>query len=167
MWRLGFSNPSDFNDNQGYCGGFLVSNSKVHFFNMFNNLNLQHQYGKVGGKCGICGDPWDAKPRQHESPGGAFANGLITRSYRPGQTIPIEIDVTANHFGFFTFRLCPNNNTSEDPTQSCFDKLPLPVMPGNEDHFVLPTQETGTFSLNIRLPIDLWCKQCILQVKLH
>ena len=25
MWRQGFNNPADFNDNQGYCGGFLVN----------------------------------------------------------------------------------------------------------------------------------------------
>jgi len=25
MWRAGFDNPADFNDNQGYCGGFMVS----------------------------------------------------------------------------------------------------------------------------------------------
>ncbi len=24
MWRVGFDNPPDFNDNQGYCGGFMV-----------------------------------------------------------------------------------------------------------------------------------------------
>ena len=125
---------------------------------------MQHQYGEMEGKCGICGDPWDADPRQHESPGGAFANGLITRVYRPGQIIPIEIDVTANHFGFFTFRLCANNKTYEDPIQNCFDRLILPVIPDNKDHYILPNQETGTFFLSLRLPIDLWCKQCILQV---
>ena len=24
MWRYGFDNPPDWNDNQGYCGGFSV-----------------------------------------------------------------------------------------------------------------------------------------------
>ena len=65
MWRLGFDNPPDFNDHQvskllklnrnqilllpkGFCGGF------------------NHQYGRMGGRCGICGDPADAWPRQHE-----------------------------------------------------------------------------------------------------
>ena len=48
MWRLGFDNPPDFNDHQGFCGGF------------------KHQFGRMGGKCGICGDPADAWPRQHE-----------------------------------------------------------------------------------------------------
>ena len=34
--------------NKGFCGGF------------------NHQYGRMAGKCGICGDPADAWPRQHE-----------------------------------------------------------------------------------------------------
>ena len=104
MWRLGFDNPPDFNDHQGFCGGF------------------RRQYGRAGGRCGICGDPADARPRQHEAPGGRFANGVITRQYRPGQDITVKIDVTANHKGFFTFKICANNNTRQDPRQDCFDR---------------------------------------------
>jgi hypothetical protein len=36
------------------------------------------------GKCGICGDPYDAKPRQHEAPGGKYANGIIVKKYKAG-----------------------------------------------------------------------------------
>lgn len=75
----------------------------------------------MGGKCGICGDPWDADPRQHEA-GGRFANGIIVRTYRPGADLDVEVDVTANHYGFFTFKLCVNNDTVNDPGQDCFDK---------------------------------------------
>ena len=25
MWRFGFDNPADYNDNQGFCGGIKVS----------------------------------------------------------------------------------------------------------------------------------------------
>ena len=76
MWRLGYDNPPDFNDHQGFCGGF------------------KHQFGRMGGQCGICGDPADAWPRQHEAPGGRFANGLITRQYKPGQDIVVKELVT-------------------------------------------------------------------------
>ena len=75
-----------------------------------------------GGKCGICGDAWDANPRQHEAPGGKFATGTIVREYNKGETIKATIEVTANHAGKFTFKLCPNNNVNQDPTQECFDK---------------------------------------------
>jgi len=145
MWRLGFDNPPDFNDHQGFCGGF------------------KHQFGRMGGKCGICGDPADAWPRQHEAPGGRFANGLITRQYKPGQDIVVKVDVTANHKGFFTFKLCPNNNTSQDPRQDCFDKHVLRVVPSGEDRYYLTTFNTGVFTLKLRLPPGTWCDQCILQ----
>ena len=41
MWRYGFSNPPNFNDHEIYCGGFT------------------RQWRTNGGKCGVCGDPWD------------------------------------------------------------------------------------------------------------
>lgn len=145
MWRLGFDNPPDFNDHQGFCGGF------------------KHQYGRMGGQCGICGDPADAWPRQHEAPGGRFANGLITRQYKPGQDIVVKVDVTANHKGFFTFKLCSNNDTAQDPRQECFDKTVLRVVPSGEDRYYLTTFNTGVFTLKLRLPQHIWCDQCILQ----
>ena len=48
-------------------------------------------------RCGICGDAYDAQPRQHEAPGGMFANGVITRGYTPGQEITVTAHITANH----------------------------------------------------------------------
>ena len=145
MWRLGYDNPPDFNDHQGFCGGF------------------KHQFGRLGGRCGICGDPADAWPRQHEAPGGRFANGIITRQYKPGQDIVVKIDVTANHKGYFTFKLCDNNNTHQDPDQSCFDERVLRIVPSGEDRYYLTTFNTGVFTLKLRLPRDLRCSQCILQ----
>ena len=47
-----------------YCGGFGVQ----HFQNT--------------GRCGICGDPWQKNPREHEAPGGLYANGIITKIYK-------------------------------------------------------------------------------------
>merc|ERR1712002_1001022 len=102
QWRLGFDNPPDYNDNQGFCGG------------------ATHQNVDMGGKCGICGDPYDG-PWEHEAPGGKYANGNIVATYTQGQTIDIAVDVTANHLGHFNYRLCPNNNIHQDPKQDCFD----------------------------------------------
>lgn len=144
MWRVGFDNPADFSDNEGFCGGF------------------RHQHGSMGGKCGICGDPWDG-PRDHEAPGGIFANGLITRTYQPGDDIDVEVDVTANHKGHFVFKLCANNNLFSDPDQDCFDKTVLEVLPHMEPQFNVTTANTGTYALKLRLPANVTCKQCILQ----
>ena len=71
--------------------------------------------------------------------------------------------MTANHKGYFTFKLCANNNTEQDPGQSCFDQTVLRVVPSGEDRYYLTTFNTGVFTLKLRLPPDLRCSQCILQ----
>ena len=106
-WRYGFDTPPDYDDNGNNCGGF------------------SNQYDKADGKCGICGDDWFANPREHEAPGGLYATGTIVNSYTAGQTIPVTIEVTANHWGHFEFRLCANNDVTQDPTQECFDKYAI------------------------------------------
>lgn len=42
-WRYGFDTPHNYNDHELFCGGFT------------------RQWEKNGGKCGVCGDPWDIK----------------------------------------------------------------------------------------------------------
>ena len=42
--------------------------------------------------------------------------------YLQGSIIPVVIDITANHQGHFTFKLCPNNDIWQDPAQDCFDR---------------------------------------------
>merc|ERR1711935_230275 len=74
MWRFGFNNPKDYQDNEGFCGGFGVQ------WNSRNN-----------GRCGICGDQADLRVRQHEAPGGKYANGVIVRQYSQGQVIEATI----------------------------------------------------------------------------
>ena len=72
------------------------------------------------GKCGVCGDPYDGI-RKHEA-GGKFAKGIIVRDYKKGSVITVKTIVTANHFGYFEFRLCPLNNVHKRATQACLDK---------------------------------------------
>ena len=71
--------------------------------------------------------------------------------------------MTANHKGYFTFKLCANNNTGQDPSQSCFDETVLRIVPSGEDRYYLTTFNTGVFTLKLRLPPDIRCSQCILQ----
>ena len=56
MWQMGYPNPVDYQDNEGFCGGFGV------------------QWGVNKGECGICGDRYDARVREHEAPGGRYAS---------------------------------------------------------------------------------------------
>jgi len=146
MWNYGFpENPTDYQHNQGFCGGF------------------GHQFSPaIGGRCGICGDPWDANPREHEAPGGKYANGIITRTYKPGQDIIVKVLVTYSHKGYFTFRLCKNNDITLDPGQECFEdpESLLQTVPSGDYRF--PVTDAGEMELMVRLP-EWECEQCILQ----
>merc|ERR1712213_211096 len=121
-WRYGFDTPADYDDNGNNCGGF------------------SYQYDKADGKCGICGDPYFDEPRAHEAPGGLYATGTIVNSYTAGQVIPIQIEITANHWGHFEFKLCANNNVDQDPTH-----------------------EKTFFDFELVLPAGVTCSQCIIQ----
>ena len=46
----------------------------------------------MDGRCGICGDAWDANPREHEA-GGKYAAGVIVTEYEPGQWIDVIVEV--------------------------------------------------------------------------
>ena len=109
MWRFGYDNPADYNDNQGFCGGAQV----------------QHQVND--GKCGICGDPYDAAIKDHEAPDGKYANGIIVKEFQAGDIMDVTVEITANHKGYLVFKLCPNDNILLDPLQDCFDKYVLPT----------------------------------------
>lgn len=144
-WRKGFKNPADYNDNEGYCGGY------------------SHQWLRSRGKCGVCGDPWGQRPRNHEAPGGRYANGIIVKEYRVGETMEVEIDLSANHRGSFTFKLCQNNNVRRDSHQRCFDRHTLKVYPEMTESFELPSEASQTFYIQLKLPEGVTCKQCVLQ----
>ena len=93
-----------------YCGGFGV------------------QWAQNQGKCGVCGDDYrDEVPRQHET-GGKFGNEIITATYTAGDTLDIEVEIVANHWGFFVLKVCPMTEPGEIASQACLDQHPLEVV---------------------------------------
>ncbi|XP_046558802.1 uncharacterized protein LOC124267855 [Haliotis rubra] len=144
MWRLGFNTPPNYDDNQLFCGGY------------------QRQWERNNGKCGVCGDPWDGI-RENEA-GGKYANGIIVRKYNQGETIRIDIDLTANHKGYFEFRLCPNNDPSTPITQQCLDRHLL-KHPEGSTRFFVTTSRVGKYNMEVILPAEVTCSQCVLQWK--
>jgi len=136
MWRFGFNTPRDYNDHEGFCGGFAV------------------QWGVNRGKCGLCGDAWNAEIKDHEAPGGRYATGTIVRKYTSGQTVPVSVQLTANHRGTFTFKLCPEASIQQDPTQECLDLNVLQTSSGTGE-WAVPTSTPGMFDLSVELPVDL------------
>ena len=47
---------------------------------------------------------------------------MIVREYQPGDAMNITVEVTANHMGYFTFRMCLVREQNQDPDQECFDR---------------------------------------------
>nr|QSC42437.1 lytic polysaccharide monooxygenase B [Coptotermes gestroi] len=154
MWRYGFSTPPNYNDHELYCGGFT------------------RQWQRNGGKCGICGDAWDMPvPRPHEA-GGKYAQGIIVRRYKKDSAITIRVELTANHRGYFEFRLCPNNAPRHAGTQACLDKYVLrrakfAGVSDEQSHETryYPAAGNKVFETRYLLPHGLTCTQCILQWK--
>ncbi|XP_047478848.1 uncharacterized protein LOC125031895 [Penaeus chinensis] len=142
-WRFGFAVPVDYNDNEGFCGGFA------------------HQYENQSGRCGICGDAWDENPRPHEA-GGKYATGTIVRTYTEGQTITVRVDITSNHRGHFEFRICPNNNPSVEASQTCLNAHPLFKADGSGFEHKISTNN-GEHAVQLQLPPGLTCTQCVMQ----
>jgi hypothetical protein len=96
--------------------------------------------------------------------------------------VTTTIDITANHKGYFEFRLCENNDPKKVVEQNCFDKNLLLVLNNNEGNIQIPTNKDEVYdsSMNqfkyflpnegskkyhpkIQLPKGLKCSSCILQ----
>ncbi|XP_037091408.1 uncharacterized protein LOC119111708 [Pollicipes pollicipes] len=147
MWRLGYDTPADYNDNQLFCGG------------------KYHQQTEEGGKCGICGDPYDEpQPRTHEI-GGRYYKGYLVRNYTVGSEIDVTVQITANHLGYFQFKMCPITGNTE-ATQECLNKHVLKLAGSDSTDYYIPA-ETGSYTARMQLPSDLECEHCVLQWRYH
>ncbi|XP_035217513.1 uncharacterized protein LOC118190844 [Stegodyphus dumicola] len=145
MWRFGYYTPKNYNDNELFCGGIYV------------------QWQINNGKCGVCGDPYHVQqPRPNEA-GGKYGLGIIVRNYTVGQEIETTVDLTANHLGYFEFRICPNNNTNKIVEQDCLDKYPLQLADGTGTRYYVTKEQMGLIHVPLKLPRDLRCSHCVLQ----
>ncbi|XP_003745551.1 uncharacterized protein LOC100901357 [Galendromus occidentalis] len=140
-WRFGFKTPPNYNDNELFCGG----------------LGRQHKIN--GGRCGVCGDPWDVPTPRANEDGGRYGRGVIVRKYYQGETIDVSVDITANHNGRFWFRLCPADG---EVNQECFDRHVLHIE-GSGDSWELVNNATGLYKFRVRLPENVTCERCVLQ----
>ena len=61
------------------------------------------------------------QPRPHEN-GGKYGQGTIVKTYKVDTDIEIGVELTANHQGYFEFRLCPLNQQAGGETDQCFDQ---------------------------------------------
>lgn len=102
-------------------------------------------------------------PRAHEY-GGTYGEGVIVRKYGLGSLINIRVELTANHFGYFEFGVCPDYKST---TQKCLDKniLKLVKPQENTDHNGVryyPKEGNKVYEIKYRLPKKT-CPHCVLQ----
>ncbi|XP_043286015.1 uncharacterized protein [Venturia canescens] len=143
-YRKGFPTPVNWDDDGNYCGGFMV------------------QYQLNNGLCGVCGDNYaDKQPRANEN-GGTYGTGIIVETYKAGSDILANVEITANHFGYFTFDLCPLQNTTDIETEECFDAFKLELADGGFK-YVVDTPRVGEYLVKLRLPDGLTCDHCVLR----
>lgn len=145
MWRFNYKNPRNYNDMGLNCGGFT------------------NQFERQGGRCGVCGDPWEG-PRDHEA-GGKYARGVVARQYQVGAFINVTVQLTSNHGGYFEFRLCPVNDPTKRVTQACLNRHVLNIIGHGTRYFITSKQGSVTLETAVMLPPNLQCSQCVMQWK--
>lgn len=84
-------------------------------------------------------------------------------NYTAGAELPVSVQITANHYGYFYFYLC---NLDESPEgredEECFEKTRLSLTNG-EEIFQLETNKADYYDMVLQLPEDLRCEHCVLQ----
>lgn len=126
----------------------------------------KHPWSPLGGVPGICGDPFDGI---YDHPSSNFAGMPMPPkdTYTQGGGMTIQIDISANHGGFWEFSVCDHTAIS----QECFDRNKLKSMQHNSEqvwmlHRMLnsPTeQRPDSYFVEMKLPPWLVCDHCVLQ----
>ncbi|XP_021372695.1 uncharacterized protein LOC110462822 [Mizuhopecten yessoensis] len=143
MWAYGFNTPKNYNYNGLNCGGFTTQ----WFYN--------------GGKCGLCGDSYRGELVNED--GGLFATGTIAKSYLQHSTIEVKVHLSANHGGWFEFRLCARNSRYDHLTKECLDRHLL-LSPDGETRYY-PGFSLSNHVILLQLPVGVSCDHCVLQWK--
>uniref|UniRef100_A0ABD2XR82 Chitin-binding type-4 domain-containing protein n=1 Tax=Trichogramma kaykai TaxID=54128 RepID=A0ABD2XR82_9HYME len=99
-------------------------------------------------------------PRAHEL-GGKYGKGVIVRRYRTGAVIPVRVELTANHMGYFEFRTCPMTYNNREVNQDCLDRYVLRGENGTARYY--PGEGNRIFEAYYKLPDGLTCAQCVFQ----
>ena len=87
---------------------------------------------KNQGQCGVCGDSFaQPKPRSHELFGAFVAKPpVVTATYSRGQTVDVQVELTANHGGFFVFQLCSADTQQPglEVSEQCLEENTLTIV---------------------------------------
>ncbi|PXF43927.1 hypothetical protein BWQ96_06296 [Gracilariopsis chorda] len=141
-------------------------------------------------RAGVCGDPKRGE-QQHMRGGRFYFGAQITRTYKQGELIPIEVNVVAHHNGFFQFHICDVAKCGGEISEQCFrdrhcyalkrapnaacdsgfDKQCAPIDPNFPYRWYLPCatkpensqERMGMDKMLWQLPDNLSCDHCVLQ----
>ena len=111
--------------------------------------------------------------------------GKIVKTYTQGQQVEVKVVVrrtsedrtftnesffsqlTANHRGYFEFRLCNLDSTPNgDATQECLDRRVLKIAGSESTRFGdVGVYGSTTISARVQLPADVNCRHCVFQWK--
>lgn len=75
--------------------------------------------------------------------------------------IRTTVRITANHKGYFEFRICPKQSAEELVTQECLNQIQLQFHDGSTKFYIEP--ESKDYYPIIKLPSGLTCEHCVLQ----
>ena len=94
---------------------------------------------------------------------GKYANGINAATYKQGQVIDIEFEITAQHQGWIEFRL--GDIGARPITQAkLIYTLPVVGLYGFGTRYYFPPKSgRGKFKTKVKLPDDLSCNNCVLQ----
>ncbi|KAF2357595.1 Cellulose/chitin-binding protein N-terminal [Trinorchestia longiramus] len=73
------------------------------------------------------------------------------------------VHLTANHNGWFEFRVCPTNDPSKHATQGCLNQHVLKLADYTGSRYEIQDQSQGLFRVRLQLPRGLACSHCVLQ----
>ena len=130
---------------------------------------FQIQWEVNKGNCSVCGDPWQG-PHENIPPNGKYAQGIITRDFNEGDLIISKVQVTADHKGYFEFKLCPNNDVTKPVTQECLDKTVLRILNASRaepTRYYTHGTDYTTYELHLQLPAGVYGEQVVLQWRYH
>lgn len=139
-WKFGFKTPTNYNHMEMFCGGL---SAKI----------------QSGGKCGVCGDPYIGP--KHSEVGGKWVTKppTIVARYKAGQWITVKVVLTANHKGYYEFRVCPALSEKVEVTQECLNKYTLEVEGSKDKKYMVSRKDP----IRVKLPAGLKCKRCVFQ----
>lgn len=141
-WKVDRTAPVNYDDNGSNCGGF------------------SNQWSSQGGKCGICGDPYQSqRPRMHELGGLIGVSGVVVATYNKSSTIEVTVRITANHLGYFVFDLC--NLDNEPESDECFTRNKVITFDGKNEYAI--GSAVGDYQVLLTLPKNLKCQHCVLR----